>query len=60
METAESAYPPGEGVTVSGEKLTVTPEGWPLGVSVTGDENSLIEVIVTIADVEPPGEAETV
>jgi hypothetical protein len=54
--TAELTYPPGDGVTVSGEKLTLTPEGCPLEVRVTGDEYSLTEVIATTADPSPPGE----
>lgn len=45
---------------MSGEKSTVTPEGCPLDVRVTGDEKSLMELIVTIADVDPPGDVLTV
>ena len=54
--TAELTYPPGDGVTVSGEKVTLTPEGCPLEVKVTGYEYSLMEVMVTTAEAEPPGE----
>jgi hypothetical protein len=32
-------------------------EGCPLEVKVTGDEYSLMDVIVTSAEAEPPGEA---
>jgi hypothetical protein len=44
---------------VEGEKLTSTPEGCPLADKATGDEKPLREVIVTVAEVEPPAEALT-
>jgi len=37
--------------------VTLTPEGCPLEVKVTGNEYSLMEVIATTAEAEPPGEA---
>lgn len=58
-ETAELEDPPAEGVTVTGEKLTLTPEGCPLADRVTADEKPLIEVIVTVADAELPVEVLT-
>lgn len=39
--------------------MTATPEGWPLADIVTADEKPLSEVIVTVADAEPPVEAPT-
>lgn len=59
IETAELADPPAGGVTVPGEKLTLTPEGCPLADKVTADEKPLMEVMVTVADTEPPVEALT-
>ena len=58
-EAAELADPPAEGVTVPGEKLTLTPEGCPLADRVTDDEKPLMDVIVTVADAEPPVEVLT-
>lgn len=39
--------------------MTVTPEGCPLADRVTGDEKLLMELIVTVADAEPPAEVLT-
>jgi metal-sulfur cluster biosynthetic enzyme len=39
--------------------LTLTPEGCPLADKLTGDEKPLIEVIVAVADAEPPADVLT-
>lgn len=45
---------PAGGVIVFGEKLTATPEGWPLDDRVTEEVKPFIEVTATVAVVELP------
>ena len=59
IETAELAEPPAGGVTVLGEKLTLTSGGCPSAVSVTGEFHPSMEVMATVAEVDPPAAAVT-